>query len=230
MRRTLFILAISLTPAALPVLATPASAQPAKSGPGTTAVKKANDDISQLLKNKAPAPQVIKAVSTFLDINELGKQAMVNQWSKLKPAEQTDFLKVLRDLIQANYINAQHANVNYTVQYTGESTNAKGQIVVTTKIKAQRKGRPFTMSVDYVMIKSGSNYQAYDVITDGVSLVDNYKTMFDKVIKDKGFAGLMQTMKNKLQQIQSTAAAPAGGAATPAAPAGGAALATPSKS
>jgi phospholipid transport system substrate-binding protein len=227
MRRIIFTLAISLTPAALPVLATPAAAQPAKSGPGTAAVKKANDDIFKLLKAKAPAAQVTAQVRTFLDINELGKQAMVNQWSKLKPAEQTLFLDTLRQLIFANYVNAQQANVNYTINYTGESTNAKGQIVVTTKIQAQRKGRPFTLAVDYVMIKNGANLQAFDVVTDGVSLVENYRAMFDKVIKEKGFTGLIQAMQNKLQQIKSqSAAAPAGGAA-PAAPG---AAAAPSKS
>ncbi len=208
MRRIIFTLAISLTPAALPVLATPAAAQPAKSGPGTAAVKKANDDLLKLLKAKAPAAQVTASVRSFLDIDELGKQAMANQWSKLKPNEQTEFLKTLRELIEANYVNAQKANAEYTIEYTGESTNAKGQIVVTTKIKAQRKGRPFTLAVDYVMIKNGANLQAFDVVTDGVSLVDNYKAMFDKVIKDKGFSGLIQAMQTKLKEIQSTAAAP----------------------
>lgn len=218
MRRALFILAVSLTPAALPVLATEAAAQPApaKAGPGTTAVQTANNKISAQLKAKAPAAQVIASVQGFIDINELGKRAMVNQWSKLKPNEQTDFLKVLNELIEANYINAQQANVNYTVDYLGEAPNAANDLVVNTAIKAQRKGRPFTMKIDYVMIKKGASYQAVDVITDGVGLVDNYKSTFDKIMKDKGFAGLMTTMNNKLAAIK--AAAPAGaGSAAPAA-------------
>lgn len=207
MRRLLFVLALSLTPMALPGFAAPAAAQaPAKAGPGTAAVKTANDSIAGLIKKKATPAEVTKAVRSFLDIDELGKAAMKDQWSKLKPAEQTEFLKVLRELIEANYVNAQKANVEYAVEYTGESKNAEGHVVVTTKVKTQRKGRPFTIAIDYVLMKNGGSLQAFDVVTDGVSLVDNYRAMFNKLIKDKGFAGLMTTMKNKVTQIQGAAA------------------------
>lgn len=213
LRRIAVALSLSLVPAALPVLATPAVAQPAKAGPGTTAVKQANDQIAGLIKKKAPAAEMHKSVRSILDIDALGKAAMTNQWAKLKPAEQTDFLKILRELIEANYVNIQQANVNYTTDYTGETTNKDGNIVVNTKVKAQRKGRPVTLAIDYVLVKNGANHQIFDVVTDGIGLVDNYRQMFDKIMKDKGFSGLMDKMKAKLADIQK--AAPA----TPGAPA-----------
>jgi ABC-type transporter MlaC component len=202
LRKLAVALTLAFVPATLTVLATPTVAQPAKAGPGTTAVKTANDTINGLIKKKAPAADVTKAVRSILDIDALGKAAMVNQWSKLKPAEQTDFLKVLRDLIEANYVNIQKANAEYTTEYTGESTNKDGHIVVNTKVKAQRKGRPFTLAIDYVLVKNGANLQVFDVITDGVGLVENYRQMFDKIMKDKGFTGLMDKMKTKLVEIQ----------------------------
>ncbi len=213
MRRVLFTLALSLTPAVVPVLATSVAAQPTKAGPGTTAVKTANDTIFALIKKKAPAAEVTKAVRAFFDIDQLGKAAMTNQWSKLKPAEQTEFLKLLRELIEASYLGIQGGNVNYTTDYVSETTDAQGHIVVGTKVKTTRKGRPFTMSIDYVLVKNGANLQAFDLVTDGVSTVDNYRQMFDKLMKDKGYAALIEKMKTKLAELQK---APAGGAATPA--------------
>src|SRR4051812_11476161 len=125
MRRVLLTLAISLTPLALPVLATPAMAQPApaKLGPVSTVVKQTNDKIKTQINSKAPPAQVIATVNAFLDIDELGKRSMINNWGKLKPQDQKDFLQVLRDLIQANYVSAQQANVQYTVDYLGEAAN-----------------------------------------------------------------------------------------------------------
>src|SRR5204862_7074392 len=82
-------------------------------GPGTTAVKSANDKISGLLKQKVTAgskeekdlaTKVAGSVRDFLDIDELGKRAMVDQWGKLTPAQQTEFLTTLRDLIEDNYV------------------------------------------------------------------------------------------------------------------------------
>ncbi len=207
MRRVLFTLAISLTPAVLPALATPAAAQPAKAGPGTAAVKAANDKIFDLIKKKAPAADVTKAVHAFFNIDALGKAAMADQWSKLKPAEQTEFLKLLNELIQASYVNIQTGNVAYTTNYVSETTNAKGNLLVATEIKTTRKGRPFTIKIDYELIKNGANLQAMDLIVDGSSTVDNYRQMFNKIMKDKGYSGLVEKMKAKLAELQKPPAA-----------------------
>src|ERR1700759_1709674 len=82
-----------------------------KPGPGTASVKAANEKIAALLKQKVPAgspaekdqaTKVTSSVRDFLDIDELGKRAMADQWPKLTPAQQQEFLTTLRSLIEAN--------------------------------------------------------------------------------------------------------------------------------
>ncbi|MBS1119169.1 MAG: Toluene tolerance precursor [Deltaproteobacteria bacterium] len=204
---------------------------PAKTGPGTAVVKQANETIASLLKQKAApgsdaektqAKKVTESVRSFLNIDELGRAAMVNQWSKLTPAQQAEFLKVLRDLIEANYINGLRANLAYTVAYVGEGANKAGQAVVNTKITAQRKGRPYTIAIDYVLVKDLTGLRAFDIVTDGVGLVENYRQMFDKIITDKGFPALIEKMKKKLDTINaSPPPAPGSVAPVPAAAAKG---------
>jgi phospholipid transport system substrate-binding protein len=216
LRRVIFVL---ITAMAVPALAqpAPAPAASAKAGPGTAVVKNANDTIAAQLKQK-PAPgsaeekalaaKVTTSVRGFLDIDELGKRAMADNWSKLTKAQQDEFLKVLRGLIEANYIAGLRANLNYTVDYTGETTDAQGNVVVTTKINTQRKGRPFQIEVDYVLVKQGDKLRAFDVVTDKVGLVDNYRAMFNKIIAKGGFDDLIKKMKDKQTQLaQKTPAA-----------------------
>jgi phospholipid transport system substrate-binding protein len=196
MLRALFILFL------VPVLA---AAQPTgKPGPGTAVVKHANDTLSTLIKQKAAPAKVTASVRSFLDIDELGKAALVDHWKTLKPAEQADFLRLLRELIEANYVKTQNANLNYTVDYLGESADTQGNIVVATKINTQRKGRPFSITVDYVLRKEGTQYRAFDVKTDGVGLVENYRAQFNKLIKDKGFTAVLDSMKKKAASLQQT--------------------------
>jgi phospholipid transport system substrate-binding protein len=191
-------------------LAAPVFAQASKTGPGTTVVKTANDTIAGLLKQKvtpgsadekALATKVTTSVRNFLDIDELGKRAMVDNWGKLTAAQQQQFLTVLRELIEANYVAGLRQNLNYTVDYTGESQDPKGNTVVTTKINTQRKGRPFQIEVDYVLVKQGNQLRAFDVVTDGVGLVDNYRAMFNKIIGKNGFDDLIKRMKDKQAQL-----------------------------
>ena len=190
---------------------------PAKDGPGTAVVKQANTTISGLLKQKVPAgspeekelaKKVTTSVRSFLDIDQLGKRAMVDQWGKLTKAQQEQFLTLLRELIEENYVRGLRANLEYTVVYTGEAPDKDGNVVVATKINTQRKGRPYSIAVDYVLVKDGDKLRAFDIKTDGVGLVENYRTTFNKIISKDGFDGLIAKMKKKQA-----------GGATPAAPA-----------
>src|SRR5262245_49650987 len=81
--------------------ASPTPATTVKAGPGTAAVKAANEKISTLLKQKPAAgskeekelaSKVTTSVRDFLDIDELGKRAMADQWAKLTKDQQNEFL------------------------------------------------------------------------------------------------------------------------------------------
>ncbi len=184
-----------------------------KTGPGTTSVKAANEKISALLKQKVPAgspaekdqaTKVTSSVRDFLDIDELGKRAMSDQWSKLTAAQQTEFLGTLRSLIEANYINGLRANLDYSVDYTGESAGKDGDTIVTTQINTKRHGHPYKIEVDYVVHDEGGKLKAWDVSTDGVGLVDNYRAMFNKIMSSDGFNGLIAKMKKKQSEAAGT--------------------------
>ena len=197
------------SPPAVPAAGAPAAAPPAaaaKSGPGTQVVKSANDTIAGLLKQKVAAgskeekelaTKVTTSVRSFLDIDQLGKRAMVDNWAKLSKPQQDQFLALLRALIEDNYIRGLRANVEYQTDYSGESTDKDGNVVVTTKINTKRRGRPYTIEVDYVLIKDGGTLRAWDIKTDGVGLVENYRSMFDKIMDKDGFDGLLAKMKKK---------------------------------
>jgi len=191
-------------PAAKAAAGQPSSA--AKAGPGTQAVRSANETIGGLLKQKAApgskeekelAAKVTTSVRGFLDIDQLGKRAMVDNWQKLSKAQQDQFLSLLRALIEDQYVRGLRSNLDYQVEYAGETADKDGNVIVETKINTKRKGRPYTIAVDYVLVKDGDKLRAWDVKTDGAGLVENYRTMFDKIIDKDGFDGLIAKMKKK---------------------------------
>jgi phospholipid transport system substrate-binding protein len=176
-----------------------------KQGPGTQAVKAANETIATLLKQKvAPgskeekdlAAKVTTSVRSFLDIDQLGKRAMVDNWSKMSKAQQDQFLGLLRALIEDNYIRGLRANLEYQVDYAGETTDGDN-VVVATKVNTKRKGRPYVIAVDYVLVKDGDKLRAWDVKTDGAGLVENYRTQFNSIVGKEGVDGLIARMKKK---------------------------------
>jgi phospholipid transport system substrate-binding protein len=199
-RATTFFLALVLL--ALP--AGWASAQ-AADGPGTQTVRKANNQVQELLREKAEpgspaekklASQVTRSVRDFLDIDTLGQRAMRDHWGKLSAGQRREFVQLLRELVEANYIKALRANVNYEVKYLGEKSEGD-QLMVQTSVEARRRGRPRSISIDYVLTREGQAWRAFDVVTDGVGLVENYRAQFNKIIARDGFDGLMDRMRKK---------------------------------
>jgi phospholipid transport system substrate-binding protein len=186
-----------------------ASAALAEKGPGTEAVRKANEQLRALLRKKVEpgskaeaelAAQVTTSLRDFLDIEALGRRALKDHWDGLNAAQKDQFMTLLRDLIEKNYIKGLRANLEYQVSYTGE--RKKGEdIVVSTEVKTQRRGRPYTVAVDYVLRKEGGKLRAFDVITDSVGLVENYRAQFNKIIAKHGFEGLLARMKKKADAL-----------------------------
>lgn len=186
-----------------------ATAAAAQDGPGTRAVRKANQDISELLRKKVEpgsqaekklAAQVTSSVRDFLDIEALGRRAMRDHWDTLSAGQQEKFMTLLRQLIEKNYIKGLRANLDYQVKYTGE--RKKGEdIVVSTEVKTERRGRPYTVTIEYVLRDQGGTLRAFDVITDSVGLVTNYRAQFNKIIGKYGFDGLIARMEKKAKAL-----------------------------
>jgi phospholipid transport system substrate-binding protein len=197
---------LAIAALAIATFAARSTSAAAPDGPGTKAVRQANDTISGLLKEKAApgseaekklAAKVTTSVRDFLDVDLLGQRALVDHWKDIPAAKQKELLDTLRALIEDNYVKGLRANLEYTVDYTGETADKDGGALVATIINTKRHGRPYQIHVDYVLVNQGGKLKCYDVKTDGVGLVENYRAQFNKIIAKDGVDGLIAKMKKK---------------------------------
>jgi phospholipid transport system substrate-binding protein len=68
---------------------------------------------------------------------------------------------------------------------------------VATEVRSTKNGRKRTMSIDYVLHENDNAWRVFDLVTDGVGLVQNYRSQFNKVIAKEGIAGLLERMRKK---------------------------------
>lgn len=182
-----------------------AAAAQAGDGPATATVRQANDTLHALLRRKvtpgAPeekqqANEVTAKLQSFLDVDELGRRAMRDQWSKLKPAEQIEFSKLLREIVEGHYLKALRAELDYEVAYLGEKPHGDDTSVL-TELRVTRKGKKQVVSVDYTLRRDRGAWRVFDIVTDGVGLVENYRAQFNQVIAKEGVDGLLARMRKK---------------------------------
>lgn len=184
-------------------LALGASAWAAPKGTGTEAIRGGNDKLRELLAKNADAntKEMGRELKDLFDIPFLAQRALADHWEKMTAQQRTDLSTTLQAIIEKNYLSQLKGNLDYRIEYVAE--DPKGEdVLVKTLIHAQNKGRPSKISVDYRLRPEGDHWRVYDVITEEVSILQNYRQQFNKIIAKDGVDGLLAKMKTKLEKGQ----------------------------
>ncbi|NMO20414.1 ABC transporter substrate-binding protein [Pyxidicoccus fallax] len=176
----------------------------APAGP-LSVVKSGNADVQKAANAPgATAASLASVVEKFVDFEELAKRALGDKaWASLTPAQQKDFTTTMTGLLRASYAQKAIGQAQAQVKY-GKETVQGNEATVNTTLTVKKDQVP----VDYKLYKATKgDWRIYDVITDEVSLVDTYRGQFRKLLNDKGFDGLLSTLKSKRAQLEKENAA-----------------------
>jgi phospholipid transport system substrate-binding protein len=181
----------------------------AADGRGTTTVRGANETLQGLLRKGAGTgggedakltAELNTKLRGFLDVEELGRRSLGENAKKFDAAGLAEFTRLLREIVEANYLRALRNQLDYEVRYLGEKAEG-GDLRVTTAVKTRGgKGRPRTIDIDYVLHQEGGGLRVFDLVTDGVGLVENYRSQFNRIIAREGAEGLLQRLRKKRLQ------------------------------
>lgn len=154
---------------------------------------------SALKASKDPKtdPKLLAIFDAMLDYDALTRDSLGDEWEGLTAEQQTEFGSILKQLIQKSYRKNLTDTSGYDVQYTGADEGPKGTIVKTVaQNKANKREKP--LGINYVVSTTTAGFKVRDVVTDDVSLVGNYRSQFKRIIKKKGFTGLVEQMRKQL--------------------------------
>ena len=184
-----------------------AEAAPPGSSP-MEVLKGTNDKIANVLKKKVATgsaeekkqdEKIRKIINKLLDFPALTQSAMGKHWETLTKEQQKEITDLLTELIQRNYIKQVHKRKDekWIVNYVSEDVQDIKATVVTTIVAEERHDEE--TEVVYKMKKKGPKWVVTDIETDGVSLVRNYRSQFNKIIEKDGVGKLIEKMQNKVK-------------------------------
>lgn len=139
--------------------------------------------------------QVRKDLLARLDVEKLGRLSLQDHWEKLAEAQRKDFLQVLRHVLEERSLkNIRATTERFEVQYDGVDQLEGGDALVKTILQVKND----EYFIDFKLSPQGEGWIIYDVITDDVSTVRNYRDQFNKIIAEKGFDELLRRMRENL--------------------------------
>ena len=148
-------------------------------------------------KTKSKDQQVSEltvVISTIFDFDELSKRTLGREWRKMSDAQQQEFVKLFRELLQGVYADRLLAYSDQKVIFDKENMLKKGQAEVQSYLQTS-DGKKIPLFYR-VTDKSGS-WKVYDVIIEGVSMVKNYRTQFREILAKDSPEKLLQILRDK---------------------------------
>ena len=184
-----------------PATATEIAVTAAEAEKAETFIRTKHNRVRQVLrKPDTPkrAEELTVLLGEFLDYDRLAKLSLDKEWVKRTPRERDHFVSLLRQLVERQYQRNMESTLEYKVKWVGTEPIETG-VKVKSSAKSITKKRQPPVTIDYSMSPANKDWKVFDIFTDEVSLVKNYKRQFRRVIKDEGWSGLIGRMERKLK-------------------------------
>ena len=134
-----------------------------------------------------------KLVYQRFDFTEMARRSLGPEWRRHTPEEQKEFVQLFTDLLERAYLEQIESYNGEKVQYLSERED-HGYAEVATKI-VDNKGQEF--SVNYRLHNVNGDWKVYDVVVEDISVVNNYRAQFSRVLARSSYQELVHGMKDK---------------------------------
>jgi phospholipid transport system substrate-binding protein len=165
-------------------------------------------DFVKVLRDPAYAGEAKKAeqserlwqvIQGGFDFQGIAVVAVGANWRKFGQGEKDEFTKVFAQLLRTNYLKKIQENYRQQeVRILSEEIYDGKKALVKSSISRPGGDIP----VDYRLWVRDGRWQIYDVMVEGVSLVQNYRTQFNEFLLKGTPAGLVQRVKEMLAKEQ----------------------------
>jgi phospholipid transport system substrate-binding protein len=176
----------------------------ASAGEPTEVIRQTTDQVSKILEDpglQGPAKQAERQARLHqiaeqaFDWQAMAQRALAVHWRGRTPQQRQEFVGLFRDLVERTYMNRLEAATQekQDIQYVGEQVDESRAAVKTNVVTKRNQQVP----IEYRLQKTDGRWKVYDVLVEGISLVNNYRSQFNQIISSSSYDALVQKMKSR---------------------------------
>jgi phospholipid transport system substrate-binding protein len=165
-------------------------------------VRQTSDQVIKILEDPAlqgPAKQaerqarLRKIADQAFDWEDMAQRALAVHWRDRTPSQQQEFVQLFRDLVERIYMQRIESAIQEKreIQYVGEEVDGSRAVVKTNVVTRRNQQVP----IEYRLHKAEGRWQIYDVRAEGISLVNNYRSQFNRIISSASYNALVDKMR-----------------------------------
>jgi len=144
-------------------------------------------------KKQERVEQLKQIVNPIFDFDEMARRTLGAHWRRRSAADQEDFIRLFRAFLEHIYADRIDLYENERIVF-GRETIDQDYAEVESKVLGN-KGEE--TPVIYRLKRTSGTWKIYDAIVENISLVNNYRSQFDRVISKSSFDELKKMLKEK---------------------------------
>ena len=167
----------------------------------TEAVRSTLTKVFRILKDeslKDPVKRIPRrhmleeVIASHFDYEEMSKRALAANWVPLTAGEQTEFVELFKSFLSDHYAEKIESYSGEHVFYLSERIQENY-----AEVRTELRSSKVVVPMDYRLHMRDGTWHAYDLVVDGVSLVKNYRSQFEKIIRSDSYQELVRRLRER---------------------------------
>ena len=133
-----------------------------------------------------------EVIAGRFDYAEMSKRALAAEWTPLTETQRTEFVELFKRFLSDRYAEKIEGYSGQQVVYLSERIEG-----TYAEVRTELRSEKTTIPMDYRLLLKEGRWHAYDIIVDGVSLVKNYRSQFQKIIHESSYEELVKKVRER---------------------------------
>ena len=141
--------------------------------------------------------EIEQVIRDRVSYEEMASHALGVPWETLSDRERQQFVDLFIQLLRDKFGNTIAELSPTRVEYLDER-----RVDTLAEVRTRVIGVKLDIPLEFRMINQSNDWVVYDVIADGVSIVNNYRAQITKIIRDISYAGLLEKMRERVRSVK----------------------------
>ena len=133
-----------------------------------------------------------EVIASHFDYTEMSKRALAAHWVPLTAGERVEFVELFKSFLSDRYAEKIEGYSGEQIFYLSERIEGNY-----AEVRTELRSSKVEVPMDYRLHMKEGTWHAYDLIVDGVSLVKNYRSQFEKIIRSSSYQELVRRLRER---------------------------------
>ncbi|MBU0730458.1 MAG: ABC transporter substrate-binding protein [Proteobacteria bacterium] len=165
------------------------------------------DEVLQILQDPAlkgeehktaAKARIWAVVDRVFDFSALSQRTLGRNWNAISAEEKETFIRYYRLFLGQIYLDRVMEFTGEKVEYVKEVMLSAENSEVQTKLISNTQ----EIEVDYRLLRFQDDWKVYDVVIEGVSMVQNYRSQFNQILARQSMKELLDILIEKVDKKQ----------------------------